>query len=904
MTGPWFGPEDAPALHDFWEAYLAHHDAVQEATLQAALEDPQFGPLVRAMPEEQRRRQGAEGLERMRRAIEGGWEEYEATLRHQGASYAALGVGYASWLRIVRAYTRGLVPAIVARHQHEPERLSRALLCMYEVLDRSLAAITQAYLDAKEASLLESEQRLAVTLDSIGDAVIATDERGRVTRLNRVAEQLTGSRLPECRGRPLDEIFRIVNEDTGARIESPVARVLREGVVVGLANHTALIARDGTLRPIADTAAPIRGASGETLGVVLVFRDMTEERRVEEAQRATAERHAAVLAAAPDAILTCDAAGRLLDANPAAERMFALAPSRLAALHLSDLVPALSTAADTAAISGEVEGVRSGGQRFPARLAGIPTRAREPIHAVFVTDLTATRELEQERARSLELELQNRRFSEASRLKSEFLANMSHELRTPLNSIIGFAELLHDGEVGEVPPRQKEFLGYVLTSGRHLLKLINDVLDLAKVEAGRMDFHPEPLRLDGLVGEVLAILRTLAARKHIRIAEDLDPRVQEVVLDPARLKQVLYNYVSNALKFTPEGGAVVVRVVGLEGSRFRLDVEDTGPGIREEDLPRLFQEFHQLDAGASKKHDGTGLGLALTRRLVEAQGGTVGVKSTPGRGSTFSATLPLRMETAPAPAPPQPSRGGGPRILVVDDDPADQAVIVGTLERAGYSVETAATGAAALEACARTRFDAVTLDLLLPDMNGLDVLRQLRASAAPDLAVVVITVVTENAAAGFPVEGVLPKPLEPEALVSALRQAGVAPRGAKILVIDDDAGSRRLISATLEQLGHATETHPDAARALEAAAARRPDAVVLDLLMPGVDGFAFLDLFRREPAHRSIPVLVWTVKDLTPDEDRRLREAAQAVLRKGAGVSELVNALEAWLPGAPGRAAG
>jgi signal transduction histidine kinase len=239
-----------------------------------------------------------------------------------------------------------------------------------------------------------------------------------------------------------------------------------------------------------------------------------------------------------------------------------------------------------------------------------------------------------------ELAEQAARVREANRLKSEFVANMSHELRTPLNAVIGFSELIHDGKAGPVTDLQKEYLGDVLASAQHLLRLINDLLDLTKVEAGKMAFYPEPVDLADLVARTRDTLRVLAAQKRIKIATKIDPEVREVVVDPGKLKQVLYNYLSNALKFTAEGGRIAVRVRSEGAEFFQLEVDDTGAGIRPEDIPRLFVEFQQLDAGPGKRYPGTGIGLALTKRIVEAQGGRVGVHSVLGQGSTFFAVLP------------------------------------------------------------------------------------------------------------------------------------------------------------------------------------------------------------------------------------------------------------------------
>ncbi len=246
---------------------------------------------------------------------------------------------------------------------------------------------------------------------------------------------------------------------------------------------------------------------------------------------------------------------------------------------------------------------------------------------------------EQLRQRNQELEEQNRRVEAASRLKTEFLANMSHELRSPLNSIIGFSELIHDGRLGPIGDSQKECLGRMLISARHLLRLINDLLDLAKIEAGKLTFTPETVLISRLVAEACDSLAGLASEKGIHMEYQVYPQI-EAVVDPARLKQILYNYLSNALKFTPDGGRVMVKVKPEGSEEFRIEVTDNGLGISKADIAELFTDFHQLDSRKAKRFQGTGLGLALTRRVVEAQGGRVGVRSILGEGSTFFAVLP------------------------------------------------------------------------------------------------------------------------------------------------------------------------------------------------------------------------------------------------------------------------
>ncbi|MBV8665533.1 MAG: response regulator [Burkholderiaceae bacterium] len=264
----------------------------------------------------------------------------------------------------------------------------------------------------------------------------------------------------------------------------------------------------------------------------------------------------------------------------------------------------------------------------------------EPTFLVSLRDITERKHAEILHARSAELEALNLRVLEASRLKSEFLANMSHELRTPLNGIIGFSSLLYDGLVDKSSPEYKEFLGDILNAGQHLLRLINDILDLAKIEAGKVSFCPETVDLLAIVEESVAILGSTYPNSHAPISIDVDVALREVYVDPGRIKQILYNYLSNALKFTPSEGRIAVRAKAEGEAEFRIEVEDTGEGIPAPDIDKLFSEFHQLETGTAKKHQGTGLGLAITKRLVEAQGGMVGVTSVLGKGSVFFAVLP------------------------------------------------------------------------------------------------------------------------------------------------------------------------------------------------------------------------------------------------------------------------
>jgi signal transduction histidine kinase len=290
----------------------------------------------------------------------------------------------------------------------------------------------------------------------------------------------------------------------------------------------------------------------------------------------------------------------------------------------------------------ELAGRRKDGSEFPLELSLANWRTGKGLFFTGVLrDITDRKNLEEQlQTKNALLETQNREVQQANRLKSEFLANMSHELRTPLNAIIGFSQLMHDGKVGPIATDHKEYLGDILGSARHLLQLINDVLDLSKVEAGKMEFSPEPVDLKKIIGEVRQVLQTLSASKRLAVDVEVSAQVGQLVIDPAKLKQALYNYMSNAIKFTPEEGRITVRALAEGDDSFRLEVEDTGIGIVPDDIGKLFAEFRQLESATTKKHQGTGLGLALTKKIVEAQGGRVGVKSTPDEGSVFYAVLP------------------------------------------------------------------------------------------------------------------------------------------------------------------------------------------------------------------------------------------------------------------------
>jgi signal transduction histidine kinase/CheY-like chemotaxis protein len=496
----------------------------------------------------------------------------------------------------------------------------------------------------------------------------------------------------------------------------------------------------------------------------------------------------------------------------------------------------------------------------------------------------------------------------ASQAKSDFLASMSHELRTPLNAIIGFSDLMR----GEQPSEDRrlvpaEWVDHVYTSGRHLLELINDVLDLTKVEAGRLDLKIEPLELAEAVGETVAAVRPLAVGAGLQLTVTV-PAGLAVRADRIRLRQILYNLLSNAIKFTPAGGKVDVAASEAEPDLL-FWVQDTGVGIALADQEAVFEQFRQVGSPAARQ-GGTGLGLALTRRLVEAQGGAIWLESELGRGARFVVRLPAARPAEPGPVEPVAPAGTG-GILVIEDEPAAAELLRTYLEEAGYPVTVVSDGRTGLSVARRCAPAAVLLDLVLPGMDGWEVLRQFKLDAAlRDIPVVIVTVVDEREVGlALGAMDYLVKPLDRDTLLRRLAWHGLlAPakpgRPTTVLVIDDDAATLRLIDASLSPGGVDVVTTSTGTEALRLARTRRFDLIICDLIMPEMDGFTLIAALATNPATSGTPVLVITGLELTEPDKARLNGRILGVLHKGA---DLQAALRDWLsiateprPGAPG----
>ncbi|HYN65786.1 MAG TPA: GAF domain-containing protein [Ornithinibacter sp.] len=486
-----------------------------------------------------------------------------------------------------------------------------------------------------------------------------------------------------------------------------------------------------------------------------------------------------------------------------------------------------------------------------------------------------------------QLERQRRELATTSQHKSDFLASMSHELRTPLNAVIGFSEVLLERMFGELNERQADYVQDILEAGRHLLALLNDVLDLSKVEAGRMELEVTTFPTADAIHGVLALVRERAGQHGVELRFDATDAPTHITADELRLKQVLLNVIGNAVKFTPEGGSVSLRA-WTEGPEVLITVTDTGIGVAEADRSRIFDSFQQ-GTRSSSSSEGTGLGLTLTRRIVELHGGRMWLESELGVGSTFGLALPRQVQPGPVAGWSEPAVDDVRRSIVVIEDDPNSAELVGVhLAAAGLRPVAVRTGEEGLAAIRALRPSAVVLDIHLPGMDGWDVLSAMKAD--PQLAhtpVVVVSVLPERGR-GFALgaSDYLVKPVSKDSLLGAVWRA-VAERADRtsdrrdVVVIDDDPGALELVRATLEPQGWTVTTCTGGAEALSVIRAVNPSVVLVDLLMPDVDGFEVVDALRADPRTAATPVVVLTAKSLTAQDRQRLQGRIEFVAAKG-----------------------
>jgi signal transduction histidine kinase/CheY-like chemotaxis protein len=523
------------------------------------------------------------------------------------------------------------------------------------------------------------------------------------------------------------------------------------------------------------------------------------------------------------------------------------------------------------------------------------------------------------------LAAQNRQLEQADRLKSEFLANMSHELRTPLNAIIGFSELMREGLAGEMTERQREFANDIHVSGTHLLSLINDVLDLSKIEAGSMQLEQESVTLRPLLESCLAVVREKALSRRVELHSDIDPMLGTILGDTRKIKQIAYNLLSNAVKFSEHGGKVTLSARRVDRASVEaatrsagrslppaagdaefveITVDDTGIGIAAPNLARLFEPFVQVDASLTRRHEGTGLGLALVQRLVALHEGGLAVNSTLGQGSRFTAWLPYRaVAQAGQPVAPATLTRALPLALVIEDDDAAARLLMRELEGQGVAVLHASTAEEGLVIARKRHPDLIALDIFLPHIDGWECLERLRSDPeTADIPVVIVTAGSEHQRGlSLGTVRVVQKPIARETVVGLLQQLGLGGVPAPtVLVADDDPGAVAIAASHLEAAGMNVLRAGDGREAIIMALAARPSLLILDLMMPEVSGFDVVAALRADPHGRAIPIVVVTSKSLSADERAELNGQVLRVLDKvGFSGDDFVSEVRRALSAAP-----
>ncbi len=629
----------------------------------------------------------------------------------------------------------------MATNDDEEERLRSVAL-------KNARSILLARQRAEEALRKQSEW-LRVTLSSIGDGVISTDAEGAVTFMNGVAESLTGCSQAEASGRPLSDVFHIINEDSRQPVENPALRVLREGVIVGLANHTVLIRKDGTELPIDDSAAPIRDEQGKMVGCVLVFREVSERRRAESTLQISEERFRSLVTATISVVWTTDEAGRFVTEQPSwaaytgqtweEYRDFGWAD----ALHADDRerVRALWDAARATRTlyksNGRVWHADSGTYRhFEAR--GVPVCKADGSVREWVG-----RCMDVEDQRQVELRIYRllNELRESDRKKDEFLATLAHELRGPLAPVRNSLEIMKRAEAN--PGLLEQARITIDRQVSHLERLVDDLLDVARISRNLLELRKQRVELAPVVHQAVETCRPLADSSRHAVTVTLPPEPTYLNADPVRLAQVFSNLLNNACKYTEPGGHIWL-TAERQGSDVTVSVKDAGVGIPPEMLPRVFEMFTQIDRSSERSQGGLGIGLALVRRLVEMHDGRIEAFSDgAGRGSEFVVRLPLFVEKPKAPRT-EPTVGKqattARRILVVDDNRDAAASLAMLLQLIGNETFSAGDGLEAVEAVEKFRPDVVLLDIGLPRLNGHDAARRIREQPwGKDIVLVALT---------------------------------------------------------------------------------------------------------------------------------------------------------------------
>jgi PAS domain S-box-containing protein len=794
-----------------------------------------------------------------------------------------------------------------------------------------------------EEALLKAGALQSAIFNSANFSSIATDARGVIQIFNVGAERMLGYAAAD-----------VMNTITPADISDPDEIVARAGKLSlefdtpiapgfealvfkasrGIEDIYELtyIRKDGSRFPAVVSVTALRDAQEAIIGYLLIGTDNTARQQVEEERMKLDQRlrdqhfyTRSLIESNIDALMTTDPRGIITDVNKQTEALTGRTRDELIGAPFRNCFTAPAHADAGIArvlMEGRINNYELTSRALDGTLTVVSFNAStfhdrdRRLQGVFASARDMTELKQFERA----LQKTNVELEEASRMKSEFLANMSHELRTPLNAIIGFSELLKDGLIGELTADQRGFIADIFSSGNHLLSLINDILDLSKVEAGKMELDLEPVPIGSLFANSLSIIREKAAERRIRLELDADGQLGDIEVDVRKVKQILYNLLSNAVKFTNDGGRVVLNATVVAkadvGQRtgpwtgrsfvtrdspysefLRIRVTDNGIGISEEGLERLFQPFSQIDSGLARRFEGTGLGLAMVKLLAELHGGAVAMQSAEGEGSAFSVWLPLRAanpaaadavaEPVRAADVPAPGRNGARTALVVEDDYKSAELVRVQLEAEGFSVLHAANAEDALELAGRQPLSLITLDIMLPDMDGWEFLARIkRIPELRRIPVVIISIVADPSK-GFSLgaAAVMQKPISRQELFDSLADIGMVPLekgGARtVLIVDADPDAIDLLAQRVTGLASTVLRATSGQEAVETARRELPAVIILDLMLPDISGFDVVATLSENADTAQIPILVVTAMQVSVEDRARLNGHVTAIVDKG-----------------------
>ncbi len=790
-----------------------------------------------------------------------------------------------------------------------------------------------------EEALLKAGALQSAIFNSANFSSIATDAKGVIQIFNVGAERMLGYTAAE-----------MMNKNTPADISDPqevIARAHALSLELGTSitpgfealvfkasrgiediYELTYIRKDGSRFPAVVSVTALRDAQDAIIGYLLIGTDNTARKQVEEERMKLDQRlrdqhfyTRSLIESNIDALMTTDPRGIITDVNKQTEALTGCTRDELIGAPFRNYFTDAGRAEagiNRVLSEGKVTNYELTARARDGKLTVVSYNATtfhdrdRRLQGVFAAarDMTELKRFEQK------LQQKNVELEDASRMKSEFLANMSHELRTPLNAIIGFSEVLRDGMLGEMTDQQRGFISDIYGSGKHLLSLINDILDLSKVEAGKMTLDLESVHVASIFANSLSIIREKAAARHIRVKMEAPKELGSILADARKVKQIVYNLLSNAVKFAVEGGLVTLtaarvrrsevgdltdlsigRIFPLVESEFedflRISVTDTGIGISPEGLERLFVPFSQIDSGLARKFEGTGLGLAMVKQLAELHGGSVAVESGVGEGSCFTVWLPFRRAQDVTSTPSRPSvvipvvAAPGPRTaLIVEDDEKSADLIRVQLEAEGFAVLHAASAEAALILAVRQPLALITLDIMLPNMDGWEFLGRIKQIPALSRVPVVIISVVADPNKGFALGAavVMQKPISRRELYDSLVGLGLFPlpqhRSIKVLVVDDDPNAVELVAVRIGGLASSVLRAYGGREAIDAARRELPDLIVLDLMMPEVNGFDVVSALQETSDTASIPILVVTAKHISATDRAKLNGFVTSITEK------------------------